>query len=179
MVTSSNAGWDELSQRKPSLIEQFFRVVFFPSVMAAGMLLYAAWFHGSDYGAQVPFYHWEFIAFVFLTTSWACVHIMAAFIRVSVHSIDKPDYADCYRLAAIAPLPIWMSALSLFVPIPLFNVRSTILGLLASGGFIFHGLVALFEHDSSVRTQSQAYTVFSVGVLVWALIVAILVIPLM
>lgn len=179
MVTSSTAGWEEIAQKPPALLDVFLKVVLLPSLLASGMVLYAAWFHGAVYGSSVPFSHWLIVALVFQLTSWASVHAMAWFIRMAVHTAARPSYAACYRLAAIAPVPIWLSALSLLVPIPLFNVLATLVGLLASGGLIYHGLDALFEHDSSVRTQELAYTVFSVGVLVWALITAFLVMPLL
>lgn len=179
MVTSSKEGWEEISHSHPSLWHLFRTIVLFPSLLASGMVLYAAWFHGAIYGTSVPFRHWIIVSLVFLLTCWGSVHAMAWFIRFAVHTPSRPDYRDCYRLAAIAPVPIWLSALSLFIPVPLFNVLATFIGLLASGGLIYHGLDALFEHDSSIQTQSLAYTVFSVGVLVWALIAAFLVMPLL
>ncbi|MNT59905.1 hypothetical protein D3C72_1974520 [compost metagenome] len=91
----------------------------------------------------------------------------------------RPPYADCYRLAALAPLPIWLSALSLLVPLPFFNMAIGLLGLLASGLLIYHGLDALFEHEDSVRTESLAYTVFTVGALLWAVLVALIAVPLL
>ncbi|WP_024301916.1 YIP1 family protein [Pseudogulbenkiania sp. MAI-1] len=179
MVVSSKEGWNDIARTHPSPWGAFLKIVLFPSSVAAGMILYAAWFHGDVYAPEVTFGYWAGVAVIFLLTSWGCVHVMAWFIRQAVHTDSRPSYADSYRLAAIAPVPIWLSALSLFVPIPLFNALAAILGLMASGGLIYHGLDALFEHDDSVRTEALAYTVFSVGALVWALIVALLVMPLL
>ena len=72
-----------------------------------------------------------------------------------------------------------VAALTLLVPSPLFNMLAGIAGLLASSGLIFHGLDALFEHDDSIRTLSLTYTIFSVGALVWAMVVGLLVMPLL
>lgn len=179
MVVSSKEGWNDISRTHPSPLGSFLKIVLIPSLVATGMILYAARFHGEVYSTHVTFEYWAGIALLFLLTSWGCVHVMAWFIRYAVHTESRPSYADCYRLAAIAPVPIWLSALSLFAPVPIFNALAAILGLMASGGLIYHGLDALFEHDDSVRTEALAYTVFSVGALVWALIVALLVMPLL
>ncbi len=178
MVVSSQEGWSDISRTPPSLWGSFLKIVLLPSLLATGMILYAAKYHGNVYAPQVTFDYWVDIALLFLLTSWGSVHAMAWFIHHAVHTKSKPPYADSYRLAAIAPVPIWLSALSLFIPIPLVNIVVAIVGLIASGWLIFHGLDALFEHDDSVRTESLAYTVFTVGALVWALIVALLVMPL-
>jgi len=179
MIISSQGEWNDIAQTHSSPGATFLTIMLFPSLVAAGMILYAAGFHGSVYAPEVTFGYWAGVALLFLLTSWGCVHVMAWFIRQAVHTESRPSYANCYRLAAIAPVPIWLSALSLFVPIPAFNALAAILGLMASGGLIYHGLDALFEHDDSVRTEALAYTVFSVGALVWALIVALLVMPLL
>ncbi len=177
MLWSSRAGWDALSRTHPSSFRSFVLIVLPLSLLASAMILYAAWFHAGSYGTQAPFSYWQAVALTFLLTCWLSVHAMAQFIRVAVHTRTRPAYADCYRLAAIAPIPIWLSSLSLLVPSPLFNVVAAVLGLLASGGLIFHGLDALFEHDDSVRTEALAHTVFAVGALVWTLIVAFLAMP--
>lgn len=179
MVYSSRQGWADLARRHPSIGMTFAKVVLPPSLFAAAMLLYAAHYHGAVYAADVPFTRWLYVAAVFLLLSWLCVHVMAAFIRLAVHADARPAYADCYRLAAIAPVPLWLSAVGLLAPSPLVNAAVALLGLLAAGGLIYHGLDALFEHDDSVQTASLAYTVFSMGALVWALLAALLVLPLL
>lgn len=179
MIWSSQQGWNALSRTHPSIGATFAKIVLPPSLFAAAMVLYAARWHGAVYAADVPFTRWLYVASVFLLLSWLCVHVMAAFIRLAVHADARPAYADCYRLAAIAPVPIWLSAVGLFVPNPLLNVAVALAGLLAAGGLIYHGLDALFEHDDSVQTLSLAYTVFSMGALVWALLGALLVLPML
>lgn len=179
MMMSSHDGWGELAKSHPSLGASFAKVVLPPSLLGSMMILYAAYFHADVYAPAVPFRHWQYIALLFLLVSWLCVHLMAYVIRLSVHTERRPAYRDCYRLAAIAPLPIWLSALTLLVPSPLFNMLAGVAGLLASSGLIFHGLDALFEHDDSIRTLSLTHTIFSVGALVWAMVVGLLVLPLL
>ncbi|PXX50479.1 YIP1 family protein [Aquitalea magnusonii] len=179
MLWSSGHSWDSLSQSHPTLAASFCRLVLPGSLLGTAMILFAASFHGDVYGPEVSFAHWALISLLFMLTNWLAVPLMAWVIRQSVHAPARPAFADCYRLAAIAPLPIWLSTLTLLLPYPLFNMACGLLGLLASGALTYHGLDALFEHDDSVSTQSMAYTVFSVGALVWLFVVALLMLPLL
>ncbi|WP_024304564.1 YIP1 family protein [Pseudogulbenkiania sp. MAI-1] len=179
MMVSSQDGWDELARSHPSLGASFAKVVLPASLLGSAMILYAAYFHADVYAPAVPFRHWLYIALLFLLVSWLCVSLMAYVIQHAVRSTRPLAYRDCYRLAAIAPLPIWLSALTLMVPSPLFNMLAGVAGLFASAGLILHGLDALFEHDHWVRTLSVTYTVFSVGALVWAMVIGLLVLPLL
>ena len=111
MLWSSHAGWDALSHTHPSSFRSFALIVLPLSLLASAMILYAAWFHAGSYGTQAPFSYWQAVALTFLLTCWLSVHAMAQFIRVAVHTRPRPAYADCYRLAAIAPIPIWLSSL--------------------------------------------------------------------
>lgn len=178
MLYSSHEGWDELAQSHPSLLQTFSRLVLPASLLGSAMVLYAARFHGLVYAPSLSFAYWQNIAVLFLLLGWGCTHLMAYVIQHSVHTPARAPYADCYRLAAIAPLPIWLSSLTLFVPNPFFNVLCACAGLLASGALLYHGLDRFFEHDDSVATLSMAYTVFSVGALLWTFAVALLVLPL-
>ena len=179
MLMSSEDGWDELARSHPSLAASFGKVVLPASLLSSAMIVYAARFHGEVYAPAVPFRQWCYVALLFLLVSWLCVPLMGYVIQHSVRSTRPLAYRDCYRLAAIAPLPIWLSALTLIVPSPLFNLLAEVAGLFASAGLILHGLEALFEHDHWVRALSITYTVCAVGALVWALVIGLLVLPLL
>ncbi|RQO73358.1 DUF1282 domain-containing protein [Aquitalea sp. FJL05] len=179
MLWSSGHSWDTLSQSHSSVSASFYRIVLPGSLLGTAMLLFAASYHGNVYAPEVSFTHWLVVSLLFMVTNWLAVPLMAWVIRQSVHAPSRPAFADCYRLAAIAPVPIWLSTLTLLLPLPLFNMACGVIGLLASGMLLYHGLDALFEHDDSVSTQSMAYTVFSVGALVWLFVVALLMTPLL
>ncbi|MBI3144761.1 MAG: DUF1282 family protein [Pseudogulbenkiania sp.] len=179
MIWSSQDGWPELAKRHPSVMATFFKVVLPLSLLPIAMILYAASWNRSVYAPDTALMDWVWIAAVFLVVEWGCVFAMGGLIQ-SVESRDHPlEYRDGFRLAAYAPIPIWLSALSLFVPSLAFNVAVALLGLLASGGLIYHGLDGWFEHNKSLTTLSRAYTIFSFGALIWALVVSILVVPLL
>lgn len=179
MIWSSHEGWPELARQHPSVMATFFKVVLPLSLLPVAMILYAATWHRAVYAPDTTLMNWVWISLVFLVVEWGCVFAMGWLIQ-SVESRDHPlEYRDGFRLAAYAPIPIWLSSLSLFVPSPALNVVVALLGLLASGGLIYHGLDGWFQHDESVTTASRAYTIFSFGALIWALVVAILVVPLL
>ncbi|WP_174873138.1 YIP1 family protein [Vogesella oryzae] len=179
MLLSSHHGWDELAGRHPDLMHSFMRVVLPASTLCAAMLLYAGHINGHVYSPALSLPGWDMMVLLFWLACWGSVHLMAAFIRKAVHAAARPPYADCYRLAGLTALPIWLSSLGLLLPWPLFNAAVGVLGLVASALLLYHGLDALFEHDDSVRTESLAYTVFSVGALVWSLLVALILLPLL
>ncbi|KJV30659.1 hypothetical protein VI06_07915 [Aquitalea magnusonii] len=179
MIYSSRHGWDQLGQRHPSVLNSFVKIVLPASLFAGGMVLYTATYHADSYAPGVPLQNWQQASLILLLTSWLAVSLMAWVIRQSVHASSRPAFADCYRLAALVPLPIWLSAVSLLLPYPALNVLCALLGLAASAGLLYHGLDAWFEHDDSVHTLSLAYTIFAIGALVWLFVVALLLLPLL
>ncbi|MBE9610931.1 YIP1 family protein [Chitinilyticum piscinae] len=179
MLYSSDAGWRELADDHPSILRSFLLLVLPASLFGAIMVLYAATTAPQAYAPEAGMGSWYWAAAVLLLSAWFCVPLMAKIIQHSVHAAVRPPLADCYKLAAIVPLPIWLSALSLFIAIPAVNVICALLGLLASACLLYHGLDALFEHDDSVETIELAYNIFSFGALVWCFIVALVLVPLL
>jgi hypothetical protein len=95
------------------------------------------------------------------------VALMAGYIRELALSWAVPlTYADAYSLAAIAPTPLWISALALFVPSLWFNVLAVAVAWVGCVLLIRHGIRPLFHvaDERQVRRLANGITVAGVGV---------------
>src|SRR5690554_5307481 len=78
-------------------------------------------------------------------------------------------------LAALAPLPLWSSALVLVIPSLLLNALAVLVALGISISLVYHGLQALCQRqDEDVETMAATYTIMAAGVLAWGLLMAII-----
>ena len=82
------------------------------------------------------------------------------------------SYHECFTLAAIAPIPLWLSSLALFVPSLLINMVG-ILALFGSTGLIYHGVYALFHMRENLQALQMATVIAGAGLFAWLVLVQI------
>jgi hypothetical protein len=80
------------------------------------------------------------------------------------------DRHDAYLLAAIAPIPLWLSSLGLLVPSLSFNAGLSIVALGLSCGIIYHGIEGLCHMREEVTAAAIVQTVIGAGLSAWALL---------
>ncbi len=85
------------------------------------------------------------------------------------------DYHDAYLLAGIAPIPLWLSSLGLFVPSLGFNAVLSLAALGLSCGIIYHGIEGLCHTREDVTAASIVQTVIGAGLIAWALLLMLVV----
>ncbi len=77
-------------------------------------------------------------------------------------------------MAAIAPLPLWLSSLALLVPVLLFNVLVVALALVVSTALVYRGCKALSdESGNEMANMSATYTIIAAALLAWVLLLVI------
>jgi hypothetical protein len=87
-----------------------------------------------------------YVGTVFFLVQLISVPIMASIIRQLGEVADiSPSYRSAFILAAVAPTPIWLSALSLLIPNFLVLTVVGTLALMASAGLIFYGIPVVFK----------------------------------
>ncbi len=174
MIFSFHEGWDELVRIHPSIARLFALVVLPLSLLPPAMIYYAGGSYGDVFDPGVTPAQWHAAAGVFFVAELLTVPAMAWLIHLVVRANDvAADYHECYTLAAIAPIPLWLSSLMLFVPSLFANVVVGGLAMACSFGLIYHGVATLFRMREEVGAFQIATVIAGAGLLAWLLLMQI------
>ncbi|WP_254276112.1 Yip1 family protein [Halomonas sp. 3H] len=171
-----SVGWKELQQRRPSIPLLAWVVVLPMSLLPPLMLYYAGTHHGDAFVAGFADREWRFITTILFLAELLTFFVMGWLIHAVVNSSRqlRIDYQDAYLIAALAPLPLWSSAVVLVIPSLLLNALAVLVALGISISLVYHGLQALCQRqDEDVETMAATYTIMAAGVLAWGLLMAI------
>jgi hypothetical protein len=174
MMLSFHHGWDELIKVHPSISRLFAALVLPLSILPAAMIYYAGSNYGDIYAPGVPAAQWQAAAAIFFVAELLTVPAMAWIMHLACRANDvRAGYHECYTLAAIAPIPMWISSLVLFVPNLIVCVLVGALGLLASLAITYRGMYALFGMHEELRAMQMATVVTGAGLLAWLVLMQI------
>jgi hypothetical protein len=180
MVFSSHTGWDELERIHPSVVRLYLLLVLPMSLVPPAMIGYAGIRYGSEYFATATIETWVASAAVFLMAELVTVPLMAwAMVSIASTRNISTNFHDTFAVAAFAAVPLWLSALALFVPNPLFVIGVVLIGLIVSVSLIYHGIAGLLHMHEEVEVASITYTTIGLGVVTWALLIALIFLPLL
>lgn len=161
------SGWRELLGSNPSIPRLFLLHVVPLACIPTLMIVYAG--KAEDSLLLVDMLSGTklmFVGTIFFLVQLISVPIMASIIRHLGEVADiNPSYKSAFILAAVAPTPLWLSAVGLFVPSFLALVVIGTLAIMASAGLIFYGIPELFE----VEDKENAIMYFG-GVMVAGMI---------
>src|SRR5665811_297045 len=117
MIFSFHEGWDDLVRVHPSIARLFARVVLPLSLLPPAMIYFAGGSYGDVFVPGVTPEQWHAAAGIFFLAELLTVPTVAWLIHmVSRMNNVATDYHAYFILAAIAPVPLWLSSLTLFVP---------------------------------------------------------------
>lgn len=175
MVVSSQAGWSTLEQDHPTLRSVFFSLSLPLSLLPPVMLAYVGPHHGNVFIDGYSDKSWDVIAPVFFVAEMITLWFMGWFIKqVADTSNVRITRHDAYLLASIAPVPLWLSSLSLFVPSLAFSVGVAVAALVATSSLIYHGVHALCHTHDDLTASAITHTVMGAGLAGWALLLALI-----
>lgn len=179
MLYSYQEGWQDLIQVHPTVSRLFATYVVPMSLIPSAMFLYALLVTpGTIFPALVPqitVAEAMLVAVAFFLAELAMVGLMASIIQHMGDVVDvKPAYEDAFMLAAVAPTPLWISALALFVPVMWFNVTIVTLAWVASAALIYHGVYPLFKLGDKSKARVMGSFVLMAGVMAWAALLVVL-----
>lgn len=176
MIISFHDGWGDLIRLHPSVSGLFLALVLPLSLLSAAMLHHAGALYGDVFIAGVGGVEWQRASLVFLFAELLTVPFMAWIIHsvVRINNITA-DYHECFVLAAVAPIPLWLSSVALLVPSLPFNLAVGAVALTASVGLIYHGVYALFglRQGGEARAFQMASVIAGAGLLAWLLLMQI------
>lgn len=175
MVFSFHDGWDEMIRIHPSITRMFAMVVLPLSLLPPAMIVYAAGRYGDVFAPGVSIQQWHTAAGIFFVAQLLTVPAMAWLIHLIVtKTYDvRAEYHECFTLAAIAPIPLWLSSLALFVPSLPVNVVIGVVALFGSTGLIYHGVYALFHMRENLQAFQMATVIAGTGLFVWLVLMQI------
>ena len=174
MMLSFHAGWDELIRIHPSIARMFARVVLPFSLLPPAMIYYAGGNYGDVFAAGVSPEQWHVSAAIFFVAELLTVPAMALLMHLVSRANDvATSYDKCFTLAAITPIPLWISSLVLFVPNLAVGVAVGALALLCSLALTYRGVYALLRMHEEIRALQMATVVTGVGLFAWLLLMQI------
>lgn len=174
MILSFHDGWDELIKIHPSIFQVFVFLVLPFSLLPPLMIYYAGGNYGTVFASGVTPGQWHVSAAIFFIAELLTVPLMAWLMHLVSRANDvAAGYHECYTLAAIAPIPLWISSLVLLVPNLAIGVAVGGLALLCSLGLTYRGVYALLRMHDDVRALQMATVITGAGLLAWLLLMQI------
>ena len=179
MLYSYSEGWQDLIRRRPGATRLMLTYVAPMSLIPAVMFMYSLLTaRGEVFPMLVPavtFAEALAVAVAFFLVELAMVALMASMIQQMGDVVEvTPDYDDAFMLAAVAPTPLWLAPLALFVPSLWFNVAVLALAWVGCAALIYHGVYPLFRLDSHSRARVMGTFVLMAGVMAWAALMGVL-----
>jgi hypothetical protein len=96
------------------------------------------------------------------------VSFMAMLIqRMAINQDHDPGFESAYTLAAIAPVPLWLSSLALFVPSLAVNLLVVAAAWVASAALIRHGVRPMLKVNDTGKAHYISNLVTVAGVIAW------------
>ncbi|WP_188701977.1 YIP1 family protein [Silvimonas iriomotensis] len=178
MLVSDHAGWDELRTHHPTARDTFFKLALPLSILPTLMIGWAGMNHGSFYAPNAPLSYWVTTALVFFVAELITVRGMAWVIdRLSRPLVGHADHDSSYLLATLAAVPLWLSSLTLFVPVVAFNMLCGVLGLAVACMLLYHGIPAMLGHERDEDTRDMTWLTMWIGAGAWAILGVIAALP--
>lgn len=178
LFVSPHEGWDDVVRIHPSVFKLFILLVVPMSLVPPLMLEYAGHHYAASLFPNAPAQAWSEAALFFLVAELITVPLMAWGIQAVANSRGaRSGYADAFTLAAIAPVPLWLSALALFSANVLFIVGVVGLGLIGSVLLIFRGVEGILGIDEDAMAFDLAYIVTALGLIAWVLLIMLGLVP--
>lgn len=172
MLVSEKTGWEDIDRSHFSH-RWFFRSLVMPmSLLPPALYVYAETMHpGAIFPLSVPALSGMQLlvnAIVFYGMQLAMVGYMAMLIqRMALGRDHDPGYDGAYALAAIAPVPLWLSSLSLLVPSTAFVIAAVAVAWVASIALLRHGVRPLLHVRDAKTARYIADAVTLAGVAAW------------
>ena len=166
---SAERGWPDLVRIRPSLARLFLFVVL-PLSLVPPVMLYLAGTHQPEmFPADYSRRPWLAVAAVFYIAEIATVLAMGWLTRqVALGHGLAIDRHAAFMLAALAPVPMWLSALGLLTGSFPVAVVVALAGLALSCGIVYHGVLALCRTREAVLAGGIVQSVIGAGLVAWA-----------
>ncbi|WP_370257913.1 YIP1 family protein [Marinobacter nauticus] len=171
---SANGVWRELKGMNLSIPFLAWVIVVPMSFLPPVFLYYAGTHYGDSFINGFADKEWRFITTILFLAELLTFFVMGWLIKAVLdgHQLQI-EYPDAYLLAAIAPLPLWLSSLALLVPVLAVSVIAVFAGMFLSCALIYQGVRSLCQRtDNDVVAMSATYTVMAASLTAWGVLMA-------
>jgi hypothetical protein len=171
MVLTPREVWPELEAQHAGLFSVLFHTVLPISLLPPFMFYNAGIHHGDALVAGWSLKPWGDIAAILALGELIGFGVMGWLVKVVAGGMgSRISRHDAYLVAAVAPVPLWLSSLSLLIPDLALNVLTMLAGLGASCALMYHGVHALCDSDEPIEAVSVTHVVMALMMIVWALL---------
>ena len=175
LILPSSGAWAELRNHPPSILALILFPVLPFALIPPIMLYQAGTGYPEAFGEAFVGREWGYITTILFLAELLTFAVMGWLIhevgntrsaRISGHS--------AYLMAAVAPVPMWLSAFTLFIPSLTVMISIALIGLIWSCAIVFRGINHLCRIEEEVEAMSITYTVMAASVLAWGLLMTII-----
>ena len=161
---SAERGWPELLRARPGWRRLFFQLVLPVALLPPAVLYLAGTVRPGAFGAGG--HPWSELSMVVLIAEFASVAAAGRLFRqiAGAHGLVIAR-REARLLSALAPLPIWASAV-------VAPVAVSLAGLALTCGIAYHGLVAICRPREEIVAAAVVHVVAGVGLAAWGVLVA-------
>jgi hypothetical protein len=175
MFLSETQGWSDIQRMRTSVFRLYAFFVIPMSLIPAIMYSYSDVTHAGGMMPVIspPLSFSELVlgGIAFLIVELAMVALMAAYIQQIGESVDfRPSYQEATLLAAIAPTPLWVSSLALFIPNVGVNVAVLVLAWIGTVALIRHGIRPIMKLEDEAKAHRMANAVIVAGIFAWVVL---------
>lgn len=180
MFVSEKEGWSEMVRMHPSVKNLLMYLVLPMSLLPALMYAFAELaYPGAIFPKlEPPLSMGEamVVGGAFFLAEVLMVALMGVFIQQMGESVGvkTPPYENAFSLAAIAPIPLWLSSLALFVPSLAVNVFVVAAAWIGSVALIRHGVRPLMRLQDEMAAHKMANMVTFIGIVAWVALMVML-----
>lgn len=162
-------GLDAVARSHLSVARMFFLYVLPLSILPPAMLYFAGVSYSNEWQFALSRAQLETIGLVFFLTEVAMVFIMAVVIQRLGEVIDfRPSFEDSFKLAAVAPTPLWIAPLFLFIPSFLVNMSVAALALVAAGALVVYAAPGILKIEEKGHALLMSGWICAAGMVAWA-----------
>ncbi len=169
MFVSRGEGWNWLMRIHPSPLKLYLFYAVPLSIIPPAMVFYAWTAYRQTLLTEVSLVQALTIVAVFFVAELVAVPLMALAIQRIGHIAELvPTYTDAFALAAVAPTPLWIMPLFLFIPSLLANVLALAAAMFGAGVLIYQGVSSTYYVEDEGRARLLAGSVIAAGLVGWA-----------
>lgn len=164
-------GWKDVEADAPPVLGLFLKLVIPLSLLPACMLWWAGSQHGDAFMAGYSAKPWGPIAVLFFLTELLTVALMG-WLTQTIAKTKGVELAPrhAYLIAGVAPIPLWLSSLTLVVPHLWVAVLASGVALVLSFNLIYRGVQVLCHITDDVVDMEMSHAIMAAGLIAWALL---------
>lgn len=162
-------GLENVAHAHLSVAKLFFLYALPLSIIPPLMLFYAGSMYRETLLPELTTPHLQTIGVAFFATEIVMLFAMAAIVqRIGAVIELHPSFEDCFKLAVIAPTPLWLAPLFLLIPSFMLNLTVGSLALVAAGALIYYSVPEVLKVEDKGQAMLLSGWICTAGMVGWA-----------